>query len=71
MTGRFSKPNETAHKLVTHVRNKTYFRYNHKTGQEEITGHGTEIVREIMVTRECATDMAIKGFKPQVVVEKD
>jgi len=68
-TARLSRPNESARMLVTHVRNRTYFRWNRKTLQEEVAGHGTEIVREIMVLPEYYAEMMAKGFQPEVVKE--
>jgi hypothetical protein len=59
-TGRYSQPGEIANKLVTHVRNRTYYRYNHKSGQDEI-----------IVCKEYLAEALAAGFKPQVVVEKD
>jgi hypothetical protein len=66
-TGALSQPNEPAHKLVTHIRNKTYFRYNPKSKQDEAIGHGTEIVREVLVSKEYLAEQTAKGFQPQVV----
>jgi hypothetical protein len=70
-TGFLSKPNEGAHRLVTHIRNKTYYRHNRKSGQDEIAGHGTEIVREILVSKEHYAKLMAQGFQPQVVREKE
>ena len=63
--------NESACKLVTHIRNKTYTRRNHKTASDEIIGHGTEVVREILVSKEYYAEVMAKGFQPQVVRSKD
>ena len=60
---------EAAHKLVTHVRNRTYYRRNHKTGSDEIIGHGSEIAREILVCKEYFAECQANGFQPQVVRE--
>jgi hypothetical protein len=70
-TGLRSRPGESAAKLVTHIRNRTYTRYNHKTTQDEIVGHGSEIVREITVSKEYYNQVMAQGFTPKVVVEKD
>lgn len=66
-TKRLSQSGEPAHKLVTHVRSKTYTRRNHKTNQDEAIGQGTEIVREILVSKEYYAEAMAKGFQPQVV----
>jgi hypothetical protein len=66
-TGLMSKPNESAHKLVTHIRNRTYTRVNHKTGFDEIIGNGTEVVREILVSKEYYVNATARGFQPEVV----
>ena len=71
VTGRLSQPNEPAHRLVTHIRNRTYYRRNHKTGQDDIIGHGSEVVREILVCREYYDSQIAAGFKPAIVKEKD
>lgn len=68
-TGKLSQPGESANKLVTHVRNRTYYRRNHKTASDEIVGHGTEIAREILVCREYFAEAMAAGFKPQLVKE--
>jgi hypothetical protein len=68
---KLSKPNEGSRKLVTHVRNKTYYRWNRKSGQEEIDGHGWEVVREILVSQEYYNQALAAGFKPEVVKEKE
>ena len=60
---------ETANKLVTHVREKIYYRKD-KYGQDVIAGRGQEIVREILVSREYYTQLMAKGFQPEVVHEK-
>ena len=70
-TGFTSRPNEPAFRLVTHVRNRSYVRPNRKTGQDDTVGHGTEIVREILVSKEYYSEVMAKGFQPQVVVSKD
>ena len=66
-TKRLVPAGETAHKLVTHIRHRTYTRVNHKTKQEETIGQGTEIVREILVSKEYHAEAIANGFKPQVV----
>ena len=66
-THKLSLPTEKAHKLVTHIRNKTYYRHNRKTGQDEAIGHGSEIVREILVSGAHYNEVMAAGFKPQVV----
>lgn len=66
-TKKLSKPGEPAAKLVTHVRNRTYFRWNPKRGEQEAIGHGTEIVREILVSKEYYAKVMAEGFQPQVV----
>ena len=66
-----TNPNEAAHRLVTHVRNRTYTRRNYKTGQDEIVGHGTEVAREILVCKSYYEQVMADGFKPQVVKEKE
>ena len=48
-TKRLSLPGDRAYKLVTHIRPKTYYRWNFRTEQDEAIGKGTEIVREIIV----------------------
>jgi hypothetical protein len=58
-----------ANRLVTHIRNKTYYRLN-KYGDEVACGQGTEIVREILVSKEYADEMKAKGFTPAVVQSK-
>lgn len=70
-TKKLSKANEPARKLITHVRNKTYYRYNRKSGQEEIDGHGWEVVREILVSAEYYNQQVGAGFKPEVVKERE
>jgi hypothetical protein len=57
-------------KLVTHIRNKTYMRYNRKSEQDEVSGHGTEVVREVLVSREAYDKLIASGFQPEVVKEK-
>ena len=69
-TGKITNPNEPAHRLVTHVRSRTYIRKNYKTGSDEMVGHGTEIVREILVCKEYAAECAAKDFQPQLVGEE-
>ena len=66
-TGRMTQPNEPAHRLVTQIRERTYTRRNPKTGQDEIIGFGTEVVREILVCKEYAAEAAATGFKPRIV----
>lgn len=66
-TKRLSQPGESAQKLITHVRNKTYLRRNHKTNQDEAIGHGVETVREILVSNEYYQKAMADGFKPAVV----
>lgn len=58
-----------ANRLVTHIRNKTYYRTN-KYGDEVVSGQGTEIVREILVSKEYADKMKAEGFQPSVVADK-
>jgi hypothetical protein len=70
-SGMYSQPNEKACKLVTHVRSKTYHKWDHKEGQEVVIGFGTEIVREVLVSKEYYSHVMAKGFQPQVVVEKE
>jgi hypothetical protein len=70
-TKKLSKPNEPAHKLVTHVRNRAYTRWNHKKNDHEVIGHGVEVVREILVCREYYEKCMAEGFQPQVVREKN
>lgn len=70
-TGLMSKPNEKSAKLVTHVRNRVYTRINHKTGQDEIVGHGSEVVREILVSKEYYNQVMAQGYTPKIVVEND
>jgi hypothetical protein len=70
-TGKMTKPNEPAHRLVTHIRNTTYTRPNYKTGQDEVIGHGSEIAREVLVCKEYYAECLANGFQPQVVVEKE
>lgn len=66
-TKTLSKPNEKARKLVTHVRNRTYYRWDRKAGAEVAVGHGIETVREITVSQEYYNQAMAAGFKPQVV----
>jgi hypothetical protein len=71
VSGLFSKPNDPAHRVVTQVRNKVYHRWDHKINDYVVVGHGKEIVKEILVSREVANSMLASGFEPQVVVEKE
>jgi len=70
ITGELSKPREGAMKLVTHVRNKNYTRYDHKTDEEYIIGRGTEVVCEVLVTRAAYDKAMAEGFTPTLVKEK-
>ena len=62
---------QAANKLVTHIRPKTYYRVNHRTGLREAVGEGTEIVREILVSREYYEQAISNGFQPELVKSKD
>jgi hypothetical protein len=66
-TGKVSKAREMPRKLVTHVRPKTYRRYNSKSGLFEVVGSGTEIVTEVLVSQEYYNKLMLEGFEPQVV----
>jgi hypothetical protein len=65
-TGKLVPAGVPANKLVTHVRKRTYYRTN-KYGDEVAVGFGSEIVREILVSKEYADEMKTKGFTPAVV----
>jgi hypothetical protein len=67
ITGKLSKPGEGAMKLVTHIRQRTYIRKNFKTEQDDTVGHGSEIVREVLCTREAYDKLMAGGFQPEVV----
>lgn len=67
ITGNLSKPGEGAMKLITHIRKRTYIRKNFKTEQDDMVGHGTEIVREIICTRAAYDKLMAEGFQPEVV----
>lgn len=67
ITGNLSKPGEGAAMLVTHIRKRTYIRKNFKTEQDDMVGHGTEIVREVMCTKEAYDKLMAEGFQPEVV----
>ncbi len=67
ITGNLSKPGEGAVMLVTHVRKRTYIRKDFKTEQDDMVGHGTEIVREVLVTKEAYDKLMAEGFQPEVV----
>jgi hypothetical protein len=71
LTGKQSKCGEQPKKLVTHIRNKTYYRVNHKTGMRDVVGYGTEIVREALISSEHYNKLMAEGFVPQVVKEKE
>lgn len=66
VTQKQTQPRETACKLVTHIRNKTYHRKD-KYGQDVVNGQGTEIVKEVMVCRELYDQVIAEGFQPEVV----
>lgn len=68
-TGKLVPAGTPATKLVTHIRNKTYYRTN-KYGDQVVNGQGTEIVKEILVSKEYAEEMKAKGFTPAVVSDK-
>lgn len=70
-TKRLSQPGESAERLVTHVRNRTYTRWNHKKAEPEVVGHGTETVREILVCKEHYLKLMAEGFQPQVVRDSE
>jgi hypothetical protein len=67
ITGNISKPGEGATMLVTHIRKRTYIRKNCKTEQDDMVGHGTEIVREVLCTKEAYDKLMAEGFQPEVV----
>ena len=69
-TKKLSQPNEPAHKLVTHVRSKTYYAWDRKRQDYVAVGQGTEIVREILVSKEYHAQKMAEGFQPQLVKEK-
>ena len=62
---------QPACRLITHIRPKTYYRINHKTGLEEVVGQGTEIVREILASREYYNHALATGFQPELVKTAD
>jgi hypothetical protein len=66
-TGKIVPRGTDAHKLVTHIRNKTYYRWNHKTDRPEVIGEGTEIVRELLVCKEYYDQAIANGFQPELV----
>jgi hypothetical protein len=66
-SGKLVTKGEDAHRLVTHIRNKTYYCVNHRTGLPEFVGEGTEIVREILVSREYYQQAIADGFQPELV----
>jgi hypothetical protein len=70
-TGRLVPAGESAHRLVTHVRSKTYTRWNHKKNDHEAIGHGSEIVREILVCKEYFAEATANSFQPEVVRSKE
>lgn len=56
-----SLPRETATRVVLQTRSRTYpFRkMAHRNGNDDPGGRGSEIVREVLVHRDCA--MSVKG----------
>jgi hypothetical protein len=69
-TKKLSKPGEHPYRLVTHIRNKTYYRLNSKTGAKEVVGYGTETVREVMVSAEHYAKLMADGFIPVLVKDE-
>jgi hypothetical protein len=67
VTGAQTQANEPAHRLVTHIRQRTYYRHNPKTGQDEVIGQGSEIVREALVCKEFYQSAMANSFQPTVV----
>jgi hypothetical protein len=72
ITGKLSQPGESAFKLVTHVRQRTYVRTHFNADEETVNtvGHGTEIVREILCSREAYDKLMAEGFQPEVVKDR-
>ena len=60
-------PTGPAYRLVTHVRPRIYSRINHKTGLPEVMGEGSEIAREILVSKEYYERAMTHNFQPAVV----
>ena len=56
ITGKFSKPGDKVHKLVTETRNKTYYGWVYseelETWENVPVGYGFEIVKEVSATEE-------------------
>lgn len=56
VTEKFSKPGEKLNRIITHIRPRIYTKRvrNEETRQIEVheTGRGTEIVKEILATKE-------------------
>jgi hypothetical protein len=70
ITNTLSEPREGAMRLVTHIRQRTYIRKNFKTDQDDMVGHGWEIVREVLVRRGAYEELMAQGFKPEVVKDR-
>ena len=66
-TGVTTESGQPAYKLVTKIRPKIYYRWNHKTGLDEIAGEGTEIVSELLVSKEHYEQAMANGFQPEMV----
>jgi len=62
-------PNQSPKRLVTVVRSKTYYRKN-KYGEDVTCGQGTEIVRELSVSKEYYDEMMAKNFQPTILPER-
>lgn len=63
---KLSKPRESANRVVTKIRAKTYYGEDRETGRQVVVGEGYETVQEAIMCKECAAPYYEQANKESV-----